>query len=155
MNLIDFLLFFRFFVTVFIIRIVINVINIQIKHLQFVFFVELPKDSRMIFAGDILDDAVDLVFFFLHLLMMRSALIMSPGLDEIGHDLKDPTKPFIISGSKFIFEKLQEENIFKFFFFSPMTFFLIGYKVVNWSFLNKEWKFNVSFCIVGLLMFFF
>jgi hypothetical protein len=72
--------------------------------------------------------------------MVRSALIMRSRFNEVRHHFKDPTKPFVVPSGKFFLKKLEEENVFKFLLFRPMSFFLIGYKIVNWGLLYMEWQ---------------
>ena len=103
----------------------------------------------MILLNDIFNYTVHLKSLFLHLLVVWSALVMCSCLNEIGHNFENSAKPlFLVPGSEFLLKVFEKNDIFEFFFWSPMAFFFISNMILNGSSMNykRKWSLFVRSC---------
>ncbi len=119
--------------------ILLEVFNIQILYFHKVSLVKFFVNPWVIFWNYIFYYTVHFKSLFLHFLVMWSTLIMSPCLYKVRHHLKNTTKSlFFVSWCKLLLKIRQENDIFEFFFFRPMTFFLICNMIFQGSSMNKK-----------------
>lgn len=82
-------------------------------------------DSGMIFLWDVAYYGLEGFVLLLHFLVVTSTLIVASSFYKTGHNFENLTVSSIHLHLKFKFEKTDEKRVFKLFFLSPMSFFLI------------------------------
>ena len=95
--------------------------------------------SRVVFAFDRLQNAINLKAFPFHLLVVTATLIVVSRFHEIWHDPKHFVQNGICPVFKLIPENLKKDSIFNFFFLSPMSFSFINSLFIIADLVQKKW----------------